>query len=263
MSGNFGLYSGAAIWDGVEAPTMGPSDHAILDPLQRRLGYAFRDRDLLRRALTHPSYLADHPEAGPGNQRLEFLGDAVLQLILTEALYAIYPDEREGPLSRRRAALTKGRFLSGLARDLGLDPALRLGRSEEQTGGRQRDSILEDGLEALVGAIFLDSDFATARRAVLGWYGPLAGRLDRVLDEENPKGRLQELVQPDFGNDALRYDLVRTAGAAHEREYEVAVFLGDRRLGAGSGSSKKNAEESAARAALATLRGRAAEIPPA
>ncbi len=241
---------------------MEPPDPAILAPLQHRLGYRFRDRTLLLRALTHLSYLQDHPEAGPGNQRLEFLGDAVLQLVLTEALFALYPDEREGALSRRRAVLAQGRFLSRLARDLGLDAGLRLGQSEEQTGGRQRDSILEDGLEAVIGAIFLDSDFAAVRQSVLGWYGPLPDRLDRLLDDDNPKGRLQELVQPVHGNDALHYELAGTAGAAHEREYQVAVYLGERLLGSGRGSTKKDAEASAARAALELLRAGAAGPPP-
>ncbi len=221
--------------------------------LQDRLGYQFRDRTLLLSALTHPSFLQDQPGAGPGNQRLEFLGDSVLQLILSEALFQLYPDEREGALSKRRATLTKGRFLSQLARDLELDAALRLGQSEEQTGGRQRASILEDAFEALIGAVYLDSDFATARRTVLGWYGSLPGRLAALLGEDNPKGRLQELVQPVHGNRALRYEVTHTAGAPHEREYEVNVYLHDRLLGSGRGSSKKLAEEAAARAALGPL----------
>ena len=221
--------------------------------LQPRLGHTFRDPALLACALTHTSYLQDHPRAGPGNQRLEFLGDSVLQLILSESLFQLYPEEREGVLSKCRATLTKGRFLSQLAQDLGLDAGLRLGQSEEQAGGRRRASILEDALEALIGAIFLDSDFATARRVVLGWYGPLAGRLAVLLGEDNPKGRLQELVQPEHGNRALRYEVTHTAGAPHEREYEINVYLHDALLGSGRGSSKKLAEEDAARAALATF----------
>ena len=228
--------------------------HPPLEQLQQRLGYAFRDPRLLACALTHTSYLQDHPAAGPGNQRLEFLGDSVLQLILSEALFQLYPDEREGALSKRRSTLTRGLFLSLLARDLGLDAALRLGQSEEQTGGRQRASILEDAFEALIGAIYLDSDFATARRVVLDRYGPLAERLAILLGEDNPKGRLQELIQPGHGNRALRYEVTRTAGAPHERDYEVNVYLHDRLLGAGRGSSKKLAEESAARAALTALK---------
>ncbi len=208
---------------------------------------------MLQCALTHSSYLPDHPEARPGNQRLEFLGDSVLQLILSGALFQLYPGEREGRLSQRRSALAKGRFLSVLARELSLDAALRLGQSEEQTGGRQRASILEDALEAVVGAIYLDSDFVTVRRAVLGWYGPLPGRLASLLGEDNPKGRLQELLQPVHGNHAVRYETVHTEGAPHEREYEVNVYLNDTLRGTGRGSSKKLAEEAAAREALSTL----------
>ena len=226
----------------------------MLDGLQTRLGYAFRDQALLESALTHASYLPDHPEAGPGNQRLEFLGDSVLQLILSETLFQLYPDEREGLLSKRRAALTNGKFLSRLARDLGLDSALRLSESEEQTGGRRRASIMEDAFEALVGALYLDSDFATASRVVLGWYGPLPERLAALLGEDNPKGRLQELIQAGHGNRALRYEVTRAVGAPHEREYEVTVHLHDRLLGTGRGSSKKLAQEAAARAALAALK---------
>jgi ribonuclease-3 len=233
-----------------------------LTALQLRLGYQFRDRALLLSALTHPSFLQDQPGAGPGNQRLEFLGDSVLQLILSEALFQLYPDEREGALSKRRATLTKGRFLSQLARDLELDAALRLGQSEEQTGGRQRASTLEDAFEALIGAVYLDSDFATVRRIVLGWYGSLPVRLAALLGEDNPKGRLQELVQPVHGNRALRYEVTHTAGAPHEREYEVNVHLHDRLLGSGRGSSKKLAEEAAARAALGPLTAELREDPP-
>jgi len=235
--------------------------HPTLELLQQRLGYAFRDPALLRCALTHPSYLQENPAAAPGNQRLEFLGDSVLQLILSEALFYLYPGDREGALSKRRSTLTQGRFLSLLARDLGLDAGLRLGLSEEQTGGRLRASTLEDAFEALVGALYLDSDFATVRRVVLAWYGPLPARLARLLDDDNPKGRLQELVQPGHGNDALHYEVTRMAGAPHEREYEVNVHLRDRRLGSGRGSSKKLAEESAARAALQTMRAAPARIP--
>ena len=230
-----------------------------LDRLQARLGYTFREPALLQRAVTHLSYLQDHPAAGEGNQRLEFLGDAVLQLILSEALFELYPDEREGPLSKRRSTLAQGRFLSLLAREFRLDAALRLGQSEESTGGRQRASILEDAFEAVIGALYLDSDFATARRVVLGWYGPLPDRLATVLGEDNPKGRLQELLQAAHGSNALRYEVMRTGGAPHEREYEVNVYLRDMLLGTGRGSSKKLAEEAAARSALPALEARRGE----
>lgn len=222
--------------------------------LQKRIGYTFRRPELLTEALTHGSWLQDNPDKGTHNQRLEFLGDAVLHFVLTDELYRTFPKEREGVLSRRRAALSKGGFLSQLARDLGLEVCLHLGRSEEESGGRSRASILEDALEALAGAIYLDSDLATAHRVVLGWYGPLEARLALIEDNENPKGRLQELIQPAHGNDALRYEVISTHGPRHAREYEVAVHLLNKELGAGRGSSKKAAEEAAARVALAALR---------
>lgn len=230
------------------------ADPATLSGLQDRLGHHFRRQELLLEALTHASYLQDHPEAGAHNQRLEFLGDSVLQLVLTDALYHDLPLEREGGLSRRRAWLTRGEFLSKLSADLGVQVALRLSASEEGAGGRARASILEDALEAVIGAIYLDSDLPTTRTAVLAWYGPLAARLAALDDAENPKGRLQELAQPEHGNGAIRYETVGSTGPRHARQFEVAVFLHDRLLGHGHGSSKKSAEEAAARVALATLR---------
>ncbi|HEX2860078.1 MAG TPA: ribonuclease III, partial [Lacunisphaera sp.] len=224
-----------------------------LSALEARLGYQFRNRALLIEALTHGSYLQDNPASGPHNQRLEFLGDSVLQFVLTNALYAQFPTEREGALSRRRAILSKGVFLTRMARHLGLDASLRLNKSEDEAGGRHRASILEDAFEALVGALYLDSDLPTTQRLLLEWYGPLSDRLAETEDNDNPKGRLQELVQPEHGNTALIYEVSGTSGPRHARIYEVTVFLRDLKLGAGRGSSKKNAEEAAARAALAAL----------
>lgn len=228
---------------------------ASLDVLQDRLGYRFRQPALLERAVTHLSYLADHPTVAESNQRLEFLGDAVLQILIAEELFYLYPEEREGVLSRRRALLVNGTFLAGLAREINLDQCLRLGSSEESTGGRMRPSALGDAFEALIGAIYLDSDIDRARRIVREVYGPLPARLLNVEDVENPKGQLQELIQPVHGNNALRYEVVRIEGQDHAREYEVAVHLHDRLLGSGRGTSKKAAEEVAAQAALETLRG--------
>ena len=226
----------------------------VLDRLQDRLGYRFRDPALLELAFTHTSYLPEHPAVTESNQRLEFLGDAVVQLVLTEALFELFPAEREGVLSKRRAALTKGVFLVQLARELSLDQCLRLGTSEESTGGRQRASALEDAFEALVGAVYRDSDLAVTRRTVLAIYGSLPDRLDVMEHEENPKGRLQEMVQPQHGNHALRYEVASMEGEDHARAYEVEVFLKERPLGRGRGPSKKVAEEAAARAGLITLK---------
>jgi ribonuclease-3 len=224
-----------------------------LQALQARIGHAFRDRALLERALTHPSWLQDNPGAPGNNQRLEFLGDSVLQLILTEALYALFPEGREGQLTKRRAILGKGEFLAQLAREIGLDACLRMGANEEASGGRGRDAALEDAFEALVGAVERDGGIERARAAVLGIYGDLQARLDSLEGDANPKGRLQEIVQPLHGNQAIRYEVLATDGADHSRQYEVAVLLLERQIGQGRGSSKKLAEEDAARAALKAL----------
>lgn len=232
---------------------MTPPTPEPLAALEDRIGHAFRDRSLLERAVTHPSALPENPAFAESNQRLEFLGDAVLQLILTERLYELFPAEREGVLSKHRAALANGTFLARLAREIGLDTALILGGSEESSGGRARPSSLEDAFEALIGAIYLDSDIDKARRVVLQIYGALPERLADTNEIENPKGRLQELVQPRFGNNALRYEVTNTFGEDHAREYEVLVLLQERPLGTGRGASKKAAEEAAARVALRAL----------
>jgi ribonuclease-3 len=223
-----------------------------LSVLEGRIGHVFGDPALLAEAVTHRSFLNENPGSGLSNQRLEFLGDAVLQLILTEELFRRYPGEREGVLSKRRAALAKGEFLAKLAVEVGLDAVIRFGAAEAASGGRRKATALEDALEATVGAVYLDSDLAEARRVVLALYGDFETRLTGI-DQENPKGRLQERVQPEHGNSAIRYEVTAIAGEDHAREYEVAVFLLDRQIGSGRGPSKKAAEENAARAALSEL----------
>lgn len=225
------------------------SEPTEIERFQQRIGHTFRDKALLQDALRHPSAAASRPGAA-SNQRLEFLGDAVLQIIVSEALYRSDPEAREGVLSRRRASLTKGVFLAELARELGLDRLLELSPAEEQTGGRDRLSSLEDACEALAGAIYLDAGIDAARNAVLRWYGPLAQRLAGSEFEDNPKGRLQELVQPEHGNEALRYEVTQIKGQPHDRHFDVQLHLLGRIIGTGTGRSKKEAEENAASEAL-------------
>lgn len=232
---------------------------SALAGLQERLGYRFGNLDLLKTAVTHPSFLQDNPEARDSNQRLEFLGDAVLQLILTESLFLLFPNDREGSLSKRRSTLSKGRYLSGLAVRLSIAPCLRISVSEEQCGGRERHSTLEDAFEALIGALYLDSDFATAKRIVLALYGSLEARLEESQPAENPKGQLQERVQPAHGNHALHYAVVHVSGQDHAREYEAQLFLNETLIGKGRGPSKKSAEENAARQGLVFLENAEAE----
>jgi ribonuclease-3 len=223
-----------------------------LSQLQQRIGYTFRDSALLTRALTHPSLVNELSELTESNQRLEFLGDAVLQLVLSEEIFRLYPQEREGALTTRRKKLVEARFLAGLAREISLEDALRVQPATPELAKNQ--SALGDAFEALVAAIYLDAGYGPAREVILRLYGDVATRLGKTLPDDNPKGRLQELVQPRHGNDALRYDVTRIEGADHARAYEVSVFLLSRCIGTGRGTSKKLAEEAAAQAGLETLK---------
>lgn len=220
-----------------------------LTSLQSRLGHRFRNPALLLAAVTHPSYSATHPDAPENNQRLEFLGDAILQHLLSDALFHAFPADREGALSGRRAALLNGRALAALALPLGLPACLRLGPSENHPEGRQRPSNLEDAFEALIGALYLDAGFDTTRRLILPLFGDLSTATSAPVIE-NPKGSLQEKIQPGHGNHALRYETTHIAGQDHQREYEARVFLHTHLLATGRGTSKKLAEEAAARTAL-------------
>ncbi len=224
-----------------------------LNRLQERIGYRFRNRGLLLQSLTHPSYVQEFPCEGSHNQRMEFLGDAILSAILAERLYTLFPDEREGALSRGRSALAMGGTLADLAVDLELDRCVRLGSGEEQNGGRSRGSTLEDAFEALVGAVFLDSDWETVHTTVVAWFGEFHRNMEDLPVDDNPKGRLQELVQPNYGNDAIVYRVLTETGPAHDKRFTVGVFVDHREMGRGEGSAKKRAEENAARGAIRTL----------
>ena len=229
-----------------------------LDPLQTRLRYRFRNRALLECAMTHSSFAVEPPTT-ENNQRLEFLGDAVLQILMAETLFQLFPADREGLLSKRRSLLVNQNFLSRLAQAIGIDGALRLGKSEEKTGGRERTSVLGDAFEAMVGAVYLDSDLAQTRAVVMPLFGDLTAHIALTEHADNPKGRLQELVQPEHGNHALRYELTGTTGEDHARIFDVAVYLHDRLLGRGRGTPRRVAEEAAARIAVETLKAEIAE----
>ena len=232
-----------------------PSDRQPrLEYLQKSIGYQFRDEELLERSITHPSFFQQRSRSigqKQHNQRLEFLGDAILSGILAEHLFKLMPSEREGMLSQARSALSRGTHLAELSRRLGLASCIRMSINEEQQGGRNRDSILEDALEAIIGAIYLDSDWETARQVILSWYGDIEGLLAEFIhQEQNPKGSLQELVQPMFGNNALAYTVIAESGPAHNKNFQVEVSILGKKVGSGEGSSKKEAEEEAARVAL-------------
>jgi ribonuclease-3 len=221
--------------------------------LQSHLGYTFRDEALLRLALTHPSVAHEQGLPVQTNQRLEFLGDAVLQLALTRELYDRFPAFGEGPLTKARAKLVNRRSLAERARQLGLGRHLILSRGEVISGGRERPSALADTFEALLGAIFLDGGFETARNFILSQFLSAVGELTAIPILENPKGELQELLQS-FSSEAPRYHVVSATGPDHDRVFECTVRHDGIELARGRGKSKKSAESEAALAALKKLR---------
>ena len=226
---------------------------ADYEELQERLGYRFVNRDLLQLALTHPSVAHEQGLRVQTNQRLEFLGDAVLQLVLTRELYEKFPAFGEGPLTKARAKLVNRRTLAEHARQLGLGAHLILSRGEDQHGGRERLSALADSFEALLGAIFLDGGFEAARDFILGQFHGAFGELSVLPILENPKGELQELLQS-VSSEAPQYWVASATGPDHDRRFECAVHHGGAELARGQGKSKKDAESQAALAALTKLR---------
>ncbi len=229
---------------------------ANFSALQTRLGYEFRDEGLLRLALTHPSVAHELPGNTPHNQRLEFLGDSVLGLVLTGELYEKFPTLGEGPLTKARAQMVNRRTLAAEARRLGIGEHLILSRGEEASGGRERPSALADAFEALLGAIFLDGGYAAARQFILRCFRDEFGELTEIPNLENPKGELQELLQS-RSPEAPQYELTFTSGPDHDRVFECAVFHQSLELGRGRGKTKKEAESQAALAALRSLRAEA------
>jgi ribonuclease III len=224
-----------------------------LAALQAQLGYAFRDEGLLRLALTHPSVAHEQGAPVQHNQRLEFLGDAVLQLALTRELYEKFPDMGEGPLTKARAKLVNRRSLATRGREVGLGANLVISRGEEISGGRERASALADAYEALVGAIFLDGGYELAREFILREFHAAFSGLKAIPILENPKGELQEFLQA-RSPEAPHYDVVSASGPDHDRVFECTVRHGGAELARGTGKSKKAAESEAALAALQKLR---------
>lgn len=220
-----------------------------MHPLEERIGHQFRDPQLLTEALTHPSVRHEKQRAHFDNQRLEFLGDAVLQLIITEHLFQLFSEAGEGRLTTRRARLVSRESLKMHATKLDLGRHLLLGRGEEASGGRARSSTLADAFEALLGAIFLDGDLETARRFVLTEMEAELGRLEEEPLEINPKGQLQELLQSISPRSPV-YELISQVGREHEKTFSVRVLWEGKVLGEGVGRSKKMAESAAALVAL-------------
>ncbi|MDR1436250.1 MAG: ribonuclease III [Puniceicoccales bacterium] len=214
--------------------------------MKKLIGYRFRRKELLRTALTHPSC----GEGFANYERLEFLGDTILASVLAEELYRRYPNKSEGDLSMYKTALTNGRFLAELAKELQIVPLIKV---QGVANAQQRDSIHENALEAIVGAIFLDSRYGKVRKVVVRWYEPFDKRLEKELKRSNPKGRIQELICSLRPSAVLDYRLIAETGEDHERVYSVALYCEKELLGIGSGSSMKVAEKNAAFHALEVI----------
>jgi ribonuclease-3 len=223
--------------------------------LAARLGLPLGDSDLLEQALVHTSWLHEHPEAGTGhNERLEFLGDAVVNLAISEALFRAHPDDDEGMLSARRASIVSTVGLARLAGRIDLGPSLSLGEGEAQRGGRLRPSILASAFEALAGALYLEIGFDRTRNWLLAIAAPEIS-LDAPLSSlKSPKSRLQEFTQRRTGA-RPEYHVVDATGPDHEKLFQVEVLVDGRALGVGVGPSRRIAETAAAQRAIETLRG--------
>lgn len=218
--------------------------------LAARLGQRFADPSLLHQALSHRSWCGEQ-EGVPSNERLEFLGDAVLGLVVADHIYHRFPELPEGNLAKIRSAVVNARVLAETATELGLGDVLLLGKGEEASGGRTKVSILADTIEAVIGAVYLDAGWAAARPLVLRLLGERIERAAAEPDDFDHKSRLQELTVR-CGEGPPRYSVVGS-GPDHDRHYLAEVFVGGECRGAGEGSSKKDAEQAAALAAWRLL----------
>ena len=225
-------------------------DSNSLEDLEKGLGYRFADTNVLLTALTHSSWANEH--GGTHNERLEFLGDAVLELAVSSRLFALHPEAREGELTRMRSALVNESTLADVARALRLDERLRLARGEENQGGRQRDAQLSDAMEAVLGGVYLDGGFQEALKVVDRLYAPLWPTAPGRIKRKDFKTRLQEVTQR-ISRGLPVYMQEDASGPEHARIFSVRVELPDGRVFRAAGAGLKRAEQEAARTALAAL----------
>jgi len=217
-----------------------------LAKLQERLGYSFRRLELLQEALTHRSY------GKPDNERLEFLGDSVIELVVSHLLFETFPEQREGELSKMRSSLVKEEALAEVARRINLGRFILLGKGEETTGGRDKDSILAGALEAVLAAVYLDGGFEEAFRVVKELFDDAVRGMAKTWSDRDFKTRLQEYTQARF-KEVPQYKVVQERGPEHDKIFQVVVTARGRIWGRGSGRSKKEAEQRAAEEALRKL----------
>ena len=225
-----------------------------LETLEKIIGTAFADKDLLREALTHRSYLNERPHAAAAhNERLEYLGDAVLELAVSEELFRRFPDFPEGQLTVLRAALVNYQRLATVALDIGLEKHIRMSRGEARDTGKAREVILANAFEAVVGALYLDRGFNAVAAFIKKFVFAYLEEIMATRSYKDAKSELQELAQ-DVHKVTPTYRTLTETGPAHKRTFTVGVYFGEKQIAEGTGASKQEAETEAARAALAHLR---------
>ena len=225
-----------------------------LKELENKIGYVFKNRELLENAMRHSSYANETKKKLKDNERLEFLGDAVLELSSSEFIFNNYPGMPEGDMTKLRASIVCEPTLAQCAAVIELGSFLRLGKGEEQTGGRFRDSIVSDAREALIGALYLDGGFANAKEFVNRF---ILNDIENKKLFYDSKTILQEIVQSSFKGQPMSYQLVREEGPDHDKTFVMQLFIGDRGFEEGSGRTKKSAEQQAAYRTIITLKGQA------
>ena len=219
---------------------------------EKKINYEFRDKLLLKTALTHSSYVKEHGRGVRSNERLEFLGDAFFDAIIGEKLFRIFPDKEEGFLSRTRATLVCEKSLSDKAKMLNMGEYILLGKGEEHSGGRHRESILADAMEAVIGAVYLDGGFEAARSFILPFIPPLDKLSTGKFLLGDYKTVLQEIIQQN-PEERVAYEISDESGQAHNKQFTANVLLNGQIIGTGKGKSKKEAEQSAAKEAISLM----------
>ncbi len=226
-------------------------DNKQISNFEKVIGYEFRDKELLLQALTHSSFVNEQKiNKRPDYERLEFLGDAVLEMLSSAYLFRTFPDKKEGQMSKMRAALVCEGALAYDAQQIKLKDYIMLGKGEEATGGRDKESIIADVMEAIIGALFLDGGVEQSKRFVDTYVLTNTDAMQMFADS---KSVLQELVQAE-NLGTIRYELCGESGPEHDKIFEVSVFVGDKNLGEGTGKTKKAAEQKAATKAILVLK---------
>jgi ribonuclease-3 len=220
-----------------------------IENLSKKLGIQFNDVSLLKRALTHRSYLNENRDVDKNNERLEFLGDAVLELIVSDYLYNKYPNRPEGDLTSFRSAIVRTESLADASRDLDYGKYLRMAKGEEESGGRDKDYILANTFEAILGAIYIDQGYIKCKNLVKNVLIPKIDNIVKNRLDIDGKTKIQELVQEKFKQTPI-YEVVQEHGPDHDKEFVVVVKVGKKIIGKGKGSSKQRAEEAAAQKGL-------------